>query len=79
MSGLYPIINLRLSSHDLDMNIAWYSLHSACVVSVMEVGNLESFEADEAHFGLWVVTSSPLILGSTTFLDTALRPYLSEH
>ena len=29
----------------------------------MEVGNLASYAEDEAHFGLWVVTSSPLILG----------------
>lgn len=30
---------------------------------MLEVGNLEDYAADEAHFGLWVVTSSPLILG----------------
>jgi alpha-galactosidase len=30
---------------------------------MLEVGNLASFEEDRSHFGAWVITSSPLILG----------------
>ncbi len=31
---------------------------------MLEVGNMPSYAEDEAHFGLWCVTSSPLILGT---------------
>jgi alpha-galactosidase len=30
---------------------------------MLEVGRLASFEEDRSHFGAWVITSSPLILG----------------
>jgi len=30
---------------------------------MLEVGNLASYEEDRSHFGAWVITSSPLILG----------------
>jgi alpha-galactosidase len=30
---------------------------------MLEVGNLANFEEDRSHFGAWVITSSPLILG----------------
>ncbi len=30
---------------------------------MLEVGNLQTFEEDRAHFGAWVVVSAPLILG----------------
>jgi alpha-galactosidase len=30
---------------------------------MLEVGRLATFEEDRAHFGAWVITSSPLILG----------------
>jgi hypothetical protein len=30
---------------------------------MLEVGKMANYAEDEAHFGLWVVTSSPLILG----------------
>ena len=29
----------------------------AVYLDMLEVGRLESYAADEAHFGLWVVTS----------------------
>ena len=31
---------------------------------MLEVGNMPSYAEDEAHFGLWCITSSPLILGT---------------
>jgi alpha-galactosidase len=31
---------------------------------MMEVGNMASFIEDRSHFGAWVITSSPLILGN---------------
>jgi hypothetical protein len=37
---------------------------------MMEVGKLASFEEDRAHFGAWVVVSSPLILGHDLVDDT---------
>jgi|EP01043_Picozoa_sp_COSAG02_P023308 hypothetical protein len=39
---------------------------------MLEVGRLESYAADEAHFGLWVVTSSPLILGFDMLSDETM-------
>lgn len=30
---------------------------------MMEVGRLKNFTEDRTHFGAWVITSSPLILG----------------
>ena len=39
---------------------------------MLEVGRLESYTADEAHFGLWVVTSSPLILGFDMLSDETM-------
>merc|ERR1719350_168440 len=36
---------------------------------MLEVGRMPSLQEDRAHFGLWVITSSPLILG----LDLANR------
>merc|ERR1712054_433522 len=30
---------------------------------MLEVGQLETFEEDRAHFGAWVITSAPLVLG----------------
>ena len=44
-----------------------------CHSQMMEVGNLESFTADEAHFGLWVITSSPLILGFDMLDDAKME------
>eukprot|EP01043_Picozoa_sp_COSAG02_P017542 COSAG02_NODE_796_length_17128_cov_176.587586_13_plen_58_part_00 len=40
---------------------------------MLEVGRLESYAADEAHFGLWVVTSSPLILGFDMLSDETMN------
>ena len=40
---------------------------------MLEVGNLEDYAADEAHFGLWVVTSSPLILGFDMLDDAKME------
>lgn len=40
---------------------------------MLEVGRLESYAADEAHFGLWVVTSSPLILGFDMLDDKTME------
>ena len=36
------------------------------------MGNLEDYAADEAHFGLWSVTSSPLILGFDMLDDSKM-------
>ncbi len=30
---------------------------------MMEVGRMKSFAEDRSHFGAWVITSSPLVLG----------------
>jgi hypothetical protein len=33
------------------------------VPTVLEVGNLDTFEEDRSHFGAWCIASAPLILG----------------
>lgn len=43
------------------------------MLTMSEVGNLESYAADEAHFGLWVITSSPLILGFDMLDDAKME------
>ena len=39
---------------------------------MLEIGNLPTYAEDEAHFGLWCVTSSPLILGFDMLDDSKM-------
>mmetsp|Transcript_19333 Transcript_19333/g.31793 ORF Transcript_19333/g.31793 Transcript_19333/m.31793 type:complete len:457 (-) Transcript_19333:1017-2387(-) len=40
---------------------------------MLEVGRLPNFEEDRAHFGAWVITSSPLILGHDMANETTMK------